>query len=314
MFFNTREEVIKMTPQWKGERMEDGRPMVPASVLERMRRLTLEEVWGLSWSQGYEFQAEGHFMTTHSTEDHRLVGRAVTCVCVPLRQDLHEVATAESREFGFKGGYNKSAVDRLVEDDVMVVDLFDKVFYGTFFGGNLSTQVKNKTKRGGAVVWGGIRDLDQVKKIEGIQIYYRGTHPTPIRDYVMTGYNAPCRIGEATCMPGDVVFGSAEGVVFIPAHLAEKTVDNAEKSHLKDDFGFERLKQGVYSATEVDANWTDAMWEDFMGWFKTSEIAANFQYLNWEEDIERSRLMRENPGAIQHNGPRSDNPPIRSTL
>ena len=44
MFFYTREEVIKMTPQWTGERLEDGRPKVPASVLERMRKLTLEEV------------------------------------------------------------------------------------------------------------------------------------------------------------------------------------------------------------------------------------------------------------------------------
>ena len=314
MFFYTKEDVIKLTPQWTGERMEDGRPKVPASVLERMRKLTLEEVWGRAYSLGYEFQSEGHFMTTLSTEDHRLVGRALTCVCVPLRQDLHEVATAESREFGFKGGYNKSAVDRLVEDDVMVVDLFDKVVYGTFFGGNLSTQLKNKTKRGGAVVWGGIRDLDQVKKIEGIQIYYRGTHPTPIRDYVMTGYNAPCRIGEAICMPGDVVFGSNEGVVFVPAHLAEKTVDSAEKSHLKDDFGFERLKQGVYTATEIDANWSDEMWKDFQGWFKTSEIAAPFQYLDWEEDIERSRQMREHPESIVRKGPRTDNPSIRSTI
>ena len=162
MFFYTKEEVIKLTPQWTGERLEDGRPKVPASVLERMRKLTLEEVWGTAWMQGYEFQAEGHFLHTHPTEDHRMVGRAVTCVCVPLRQDLHEVATAESREFGFMGGYNKSAVDRLVEDDVMVVDLFDKVHYGTFFGGNLSTQLKNKTKRGGAVVWGGIRDLREM--------------------------------------------------------------------------------------------------------------------------------------------------------
>ena len=106
MFFYTKDDVIKLTPQWTGERMEDGRPKVPASVLERMRKLTLEEVWGRAYSLGYEFQSEGHFMTTHSTEDHRLVGRALTCVCVPLRQDLHEVATAESREFGFKGGYN----------------------------------------------------------------------------------------------------------------------------------------------------------------------------------------------------------------
>ena len=96
-------------------------------------------------------------------------------------------------------------------------------------------------------------------------------------------------------MPGDVVFGSNEGVLFVPAHLAEKTVDNAEKSHLKDDFGFERLKQGVYSATEIDANWSEEMWQDFLNWFKTSEIAANFQYLTWDEDIERSRKMREDP-------------------
>ena len=135
-------------------------------------------------------------MTTHSTEDHRLVGRALTCVCVPLRQDLHEVATAESREFGFKGGYNKSAVDRLVEDDVMVVDLFDKVVYGTFFGGNLSTQLKNKTKRGGAVVWGGIRDLDQVKKIEASRSTTAApSHPHPRLRH--DRLHAPCRIGEA---------------------------------------------------------------------------------------------------------------------
>ena len=314
MFFNTREEVIKMTPQWTGERMEDGRPMVPASVLERMRRLTLEEVWGLSYMEGYEFQAEGHFMTTHSTEDHRLVGRAVTCVCVPMRPDLHVVATAESREFGFKGGYNKSAVDRLVEDDGVVVVLFEKVLCGTFFGGVLSAQVGIKTKRVGAVVWGGIRDLDQVKKIEGIQIYHRGTHPTPIRDYIMTGYNSPCRIGEAICMPGDVVFGSNEGVLFVPAHLAEKTVDNAEKSHLKDDFGFERLKQGVYSATEIDANWSEEMWQDFLNWFKTSEIAANFQYLTWDEDIERSRKMREDPEGYMREMMMRRTNAVRSTI
>ena len=130
----------------------------------------------------------------------------------------------------------------------------------------------------------------------------------------MTGYNSPCRIGQAICMPGDVVFGSNEGVLFVPAHLAEKTADNAEKSHLKDDFGFERLKQGVYSATEIDANWTDEMWQDFMGWFKSNEIAANFQYLNWEEDIERSRKMRENPESVTRSGPRGGNPPIRSTI
>ena len=134
----------------------------------------------------------------------------------------------------------------------------------------------------------------------------------------MTGYNAPCRIGEAICMPGDIVFGSNEGVVFIPAHLAEKTVDSAEKSHLKDDFGFERLKQGVYNATEIDHVWTEEMWNDFMGWFKSDEKAQKFSYLDWTEDLELARKMREDPETMQRMaarfGARGGNSPARSTI
>ena len=56
--------------------------------------------------------------------------------------------------------------------------MFDKIFQGTYVGGNLSTAIKTRTKRGGAVIWGGIRDLEQIVKIEGINVYYRGIDPT----------------------------------------------------------------------------------------------------------------------------------------
>jgi regulator of RNase E activity RraA len=307
MFFSSREEVEYLTPLWTGERMEDGRPKVSDFVLERMRKLTMEEVWGYSWTQGYEFQVESDLRTTHST-DKRLVGRALTCTCLPMRPDLHAVTKAESLAFGFKGSYNKAAVDRLVENDVMVVDFYNKVEYGTFFGGNLSTVVSEKTKGGGAVIWGGIRDLDQVKEIENLQIYYRGTHPTAIRDYVMSGYNRPCMIGSAVCMPGDVVFGSSEGVVFVPAHLAEETVDSAEKSHIRDIFGFQRLKEGVYSAAQIDVNpWPPALWEDFMGWFKSEPSMREFQYLNFEQEIEDQK-NGVNPFQKRHRGGLPYNP------
>ena len=311
MFFRSKEEVIALTPLWTGKRMADGRPEVPAEVLNRLRKLTLEEVWGLPFAQGYEFQSETRLHHTHemSNED-RMVGRAVTCTCMPLRPDLHYVATEEAKTFGFKGGYNKSAVDRLVEDDVMVVDMFDKGAYGTFFGGNLSTQLKKKTVRGGAVVWGAIRDLDQIRKIDGIQIYYRNLHPTPIRDYVMTDYNGPCRIGEAVCLPGDIVFGSNEGITFIPSYLAEKVADRAEKRHLRDDFGFECLKNGKYTATEIDNLWSDEMWDEFLNWFKTSETARDYQYLDFTSDVEWMKFMRDEPEEArrQMKGPRTKNP------
>ncbi|GHT78903.1 hypothetical protein FACS1894130_06350 [Spirochaetia bacterium] len=289
MFFSTKEEVAYLTPLWKGERLEDGRPKVADSILERMRNLTLEEVWEYAWAKNYEFQIEGDLRTTHPT-DKPLVGRAVTCICSPFREDLHTVCKAEARALGFEGDYNKSAVGRLIKNDVMVVDFFDKITYGTFFGGNLSTAVANRTQGGGAVVWGGIRDVDQVKKIPNLQIYYRGSHPTPIRDYVMTGYNRPCQIGRALCMPGDVVFGSSGGVAFIPAHLAEETVDNAERAHIKDIFGFQRLKERKYTAAEIDVNpWPQEIWADFLGWFNTNEEMKAFRYLKFEQEIENQR-------------------------
>ena len=288
MFFSSKSEVEYLTPLWKGERLEDGRPKVPDSVLNRMRRLTFEEVWQTAWDHNYEFQVEGDLRTTHPANP-PLVGRALTVECTPFREDLHMVCKAESQAFGFKGDYNKSTVDRLIESDVMVVDFYDKITYGTYFGGNLSTQMARKTKGGGAVIWGGIRDLDQVMKISNLQIYHRGTHPTAIRDYVMTGYNRPCKIGRAVCMPGDVVFGSAEGVCFVPSHLAEETANTAEKSHIKDIFGFQRLREGKYTATEIDNPWTESMWKDFMDWFKTSSETKEFQYLDFITDIENQR-------------------------
>jgi regulator of RNase E activity RraA len=289
LFFMTPDQVAQMTPQWKGERLDDGRPKVPESILERMRHLTLEEAWMHAWRLKWDFQTEAGFKTTHPT-DKPLVGRALTIECVPWREDLDLYCKEESRGFGFlgevgKNDYNKEAVGRLIKDDVMVVDFFDKVRYGTFFGGNLSTAVANRTQGGGAVIWGGIRDIDQVIRIPNLQIYYRGTHPTPIRDYVMTGYNRPTRIGEATCMPGDIVFGSAGGVCFVPAQFAEQAVDSAEKSHVIDIFGFQRLKERKYTASEIDQSpWPKHIWEDFLAWFKKDGEAQKYGYLNWEND------------------------------
>jgi len=145
--------------------------------------------------------------------------------------------------------------------------------------------VANRTQGGGAVIWGGLRDIDQIQDIPNLQIYYRGTHPTGIRNYLMAGYNRPVRIGEAVCMPGDLVFGSAGGIAFIPAHLAEKTIIDAEINHVKDFFGFERLRERKYTAAQIDQMpWPKNIWDDFKEWFKVSEQANDFLYLEEEFD------------------------------
>ena len=283
MKFDNREDILQITPLWKGERFEDGRPKVPDDILRRMRNITLEEAWGPLWREGYKFQFEGDLKRTH--EKVKLVGRAVTSVMVPMRPDLHNALLEYGqKEEGRNGFFNQWVVDSLTEDDVVVVDLFDKVYEGTYVGGNLSTAIAARTKRGGAIIWGGIWDNEQIVEIPNIQVYYRGVDPTAIANVTMTGFNVPARIGNAICLPGDVVLGTISGVIFIPAHLAETVVVEAEKSHIKDVFGFQRLEERIYTTAQIDSRWSIEMFEDFMQWLKTDEKAKEYTHLDWSPD------------------------------
>ena len=288
MFFNDPETIIRLTPEWKGERLPDARPKVSEDVLRRMRKITFEEAWGPLWNLGYRNNWETNFRMSHGGDV--LVGRAVTAVMVPFRPDLDKaLKDIGINEEGHKGFFNQWVIDNLVEDDVVVVDLYDKIFEGTYVGGNLSTAIKTRTKRGGAVIWGGVRDLQQIVKIDGLQIYYRGVDPTGIGNCSMTGYNTPCRIGQAICMPGDVVLGTLSGVIFIPAQHAEMVVENAEKSHVRDIFGFDRLQSKTYTTAQIDTQWTVAMYEDFINWFNTDPRAEEYRHLTWEKELEEAR-------------------------
>ena len=53
MFFNERDTIIRLTPEWKGERLPDGRPKVSQDILRRMRNITFEEAWAPLWDRGY---------------------------------------------------------------------------------------------------------------------------------------------------------------------------------------------------------------------------------------------------------------------
>jgi len=298
MKFNSREDIIQLTPEWTGERLPDGRPKVSDDILRRMRGITFEEAWGPLWGMGYKYQTECNFRMARPGKN--LVGRAVTSVMVPMRPDLNNTLLKYGHEQeGRRGFFNQWVIDSLIEDDVVVVDLFDKIINGTYVGGNLSTAIAARTKQGGAVIWGGVRDLEQIVKIEATQTLYRGVDPTGIADVTMTGFNTPCRIGGAICMPGDVVLGTISGVIFIPPQHAEKVVVDAEKAHVRDVFGFIRLGEKVYSTAQIDTAWTVAMMEDFVNWFNTDPKAAGYRHLSWEAELEQARKAVENSAQVR---------------
>ncbi len=287
--FNVREEIIALTPQWKGERLPDGRPKVADKYLKALRNLTLEEVWKPIFVKGYESQFEGRLQTLHD-DGRKLIGRAVTAQYCPFRPDLDEVVKDVGRREGRTGTYNQWPIEHLYEGDVLVVDMYDKIYKGTFLGGNLTTAVKNKTKTGGAVIWGGVRDVEQMKKIDDVQVYYRGIDPTPIRDFIMTGYNTPVRIGKAICLPGDVVFGAGGGVIFLPSHLVAELVDGAAKTQVKDIFGFEMITLNKFTPTQIDKNtWSEDMLDLLMDFIKNDDRGAPYRDLDWSEEYDLAR-------------------------
>jgi hypothetical protein len=69
-------------------------------------------------------------------------------------------------------------------------------------------------------------------------------------------------------MPGDVVLGNREGVLFIPAHLAEEVVEVSEFISLRDEFGHQRLREGKYTPGQIDSQWTKEIEKDFDEWLK----------------------------------------------
>ena len=298
MHFNDREEIIALTPQWTGERLPDGRPKVADRYLDALADMTLEEVWKPIFVKGYENQFIA-MKTLHpefkedGSLNKKLIGRALTAVYAPTRPDYYEAMMQSAAENGWSGTPNQWVIDSLQARDVVVVDMYDKIYKGTFVGGNLATAIKNKTKTGGAVIWGGIRDIEQMQKVD-IQVYYRGVDPMPIRDFVMLGFNTPARIGDgreaAICLPGDIVYGCSGGVLFIPPHLVPEVVDGAAKTQVKDMFGFDMITANKFTTAQIDKNtWSEEMLDLLMEFIKTDPRAEKYRNLDWSHEYDLAR-------------------------
>lgn len=299
MLFNTREEINAMTPEWTGERFEDGRPKVADKYLDALYGMTLEELWKPIFVKGYESQ----FIAMKSlhpefkedgTVNRKLVGRAVTAMYAPVRPDYKEAMNAMARAKGLSGTPNQWVIDSLTDRDVIVIDMFDKVYKGTFLGGNLTTAIHQKTGNGGAVIWGGIRDIEQMHRVPDVQVYYRGIDPTSIRDFVMTGMNCPVRLGDgrdaAICLPGDVVYGCSGGVLFIPPQLVVDVVDGGAKTQVKDLFGFEMISQNRFTTAQIDKKtWSEEMLDLLMEFIRTDERAAAYRDIDWSKEYDLAR-------------------------
>ena len=248
VFRLTREQLIKYTTKNPFERFADGRPKVDDKLLERVKGLSLEEAWGILLNKGYKHQFAGwDFQILHPGQ--KLVGRAVTAQYLPLRPDLAEVLDADAKAQGLPRGQNQKVIDLLQLNDVPVIDLMGAAPGHNFGGDNLQAAVAGLTKTG-AVIDGTIRDIEGIFELP-TQIYFKKAHPAAVSEVTVVGINIPIKVGDAVVLPGDVVFGDREGVMFIPPHLVKEIVDTADRTHIHDEWTKAKFLTGKYKASEL---------------------------------------------------------------
>lgn len=275
--FFTKEDVIKYTPEWKGERFADGRPKVPDAVLNRMKNVTLEEAWAVLRNAGYNHQYEDGWLVIHP--DQVLVGRALTAEWMPGRPDVQRVVEEQGKLDHRIGAQNAWPVDMLQQRDVYVCDHFKLKQDGPSIGDNVGNAIYAKTGNG-IVYNGAVRDIEGLKELPNFVSFVRFYDPShhfgslssgPRLNSTMVGINCPTRIGHVMVMPGDVVLGKDGGVIFIPPQLAEQVVKYSAITRLRDIFGHQRLREKKYTAGQIDARWSEPIERDFTEWLRANE-------------------------------------------
>jgi regulator of RNase E activity RraA len=260
----SKEEMLFLTSEWKGERFADGRPKIPDSLIVRAKYIMIDDAWTVLRNEGYTNQFEGNWKSVNDTP---MTGRAVTAMYMPSRPDVEKNIKERGAKQGRKGNTNSWPIDVLTKGDIYIADAFGKISGGSIMGATLANSIYSKSGNG-VIFNGAARDLQEIKNIKGFNALVRDFHPSFTEEMVLMGLNTAIRIGNVMVLPGDLVIAQKEGVLFVPAHLAEQVVSTAEFVIRKDQFGFEMVKAGKYSTGEIDSQWSDAIKSDFLKWLE----------------------------------------------
>ena len=239
----TREELIKYTAPSPFDRLPDGRPKIPDALIQQFKDMSSEELLGAGQRQsakrpplfgsGPAVTYTDGWQILHPGK--KLLGRAFTLQLMPTRHEIFNVDQAQWKQKGNAVALShQSALDMLQAGDVIVVDAGGNADLGGIIGDNLAFFIWQRTGTG-FVIDGAIRDLEGISEFD-MPGYFRSAVPGALGRHMTTGINVPVRIGKATVMPGDLVFGDREGVNFIPPQAVERLIDAARTTHIHDDW------------------------------------------------------------------------------
>jgi regulator of RNase E activity RraA len=166
-----------------------------------------------------------------------MVGEAFTLRYIPAREDLNPISVFQDRAHP-----QRKAVEECPPGAVFVIDS-RKDARAASAGGILVTRLM---KRGvaGVVTDGGFRDSPEIARMPFPAYHHRPSAPTNLTLHQALDINVPIGCGDVAVWPGDVVVGDAEGVVVIPAHMADEVAAEAHEMTAFEDFVTERVQDG----------------------------------------------------------------------
>jgi regulator of RNase E activity RraA len=187
-----------------------------------------------------------------------MVGEAFTLRYIPAREDLNPITVFQDRSHP-----QRKAVEECPPGAVFVIDS-RKDPRAASAGSILVTRLM---KRGvaGVVTDGGFRDSPEIAGLAIPAYHNRPSAPTNLTVHQALDINVPIGCGDAPVWPGDVIVGDAEGVVVIPAHLADEIADEAVEMTAFEDFVTEEVGRGrsilgLYPPTDEQAKIDFAAW------------------------------------------------------
>lgn len=290
----TNEQMTFYTSQWKGERFPDGRPKVSDDLLKRVLDVSIEDLWDYLREKGYNCQFDTGFQMLHP--DKPFAGRALTAQYMPMRRDMYQAIAAEGKREGRVSGNNSWPIAELTIGDMYIADGFGKIVEGTLIGSNLGSGIAAHSHTG-FVFDAGIRDAEENRELENMNGLYRAYDPSAWKDMTLTSINAPIRIGRATVLPGDLVLAKQEGVIFIPAFLAEDAVAHAEFINLEDAFNFDLNRQGKNGGS-FEGGWNGQKYDAFVQWINANPDKLKMSRAEFDAILKERRGREEGvPGA-----------------
>ena len=225
----------KLTPKLPGFHSTSSKYMSNTlSTLEKFKQISTATIATCLFKKGLRNQC---IQNVRPLTSKKMVGEAFTLRYIPAREDLNPIAVFKDPKHP-----QRVAIEQCPKNGVLVIDS-RKDARAASAGSILITRLM---KRGaaGAVTDGGFRDSEEIAALDFPSFHQRPSAPTNLTLHQAIAINEPIGCGDVAVFPRDYIVGDADGVVVVPAPIADEVAEECLQMTLFEEFVLEKINEG----------------------------------------------------------------------